>query len=165
MKIISGGQTGADLGALFGAREAGFETGGTAPMGWYNEDGKQETLFKSFGMTECMFHGYPARSMKNVDDSDMTIAIVWDRQSIGTMKTLGYAQTGKWQWAKIPYPDFENQYRLTTILNKSLHHLIIRSIKQYIEQNNIHIINVCGHRESSQPGIQEFAAKLIMSLK
>ena len=30
-KIISGGQTGADLGALVGARRIGLETGGTAP--------------------------------------------------------------------------------------------------------------------------------------
>ena len=33
-KIISSGQTGADLGGLWGARDAGFPTGGFAPKGY-----------------------------------------------------------------------------------------------------------------------------------
>ena len=38
-KIISGGQTGADYGALLAAHALGLETGGWAPKGWRTEDG------------------------------------------------------------------------------------------------------------------------------
>ena len=49
-KIISGGQTGADMGALLAARDLGMESGGVAPKGWRTEDGPQETLLLSFGL-------------------------------------------------------------------------------------------------------------------
>ena len=52
MKIISGGQTGADLGGLEGARDAGIETGGWAPAGYRTEIGDQEELLKGFGLKE-----------------------------------------------------------------------------------------------------------------
>lgn len=35
--VISGGQTGADFGALLAARDCGIETGGWAPKGWLRE--------------------------------------------------------------------------------------------------------------------------------
>ena len=52
-KIISGGQTGADMGALLAARELGIPTGGVAPKGWLTENGPQEELLRNFGLIEC----------------------------------------------------------------------------------------------------------------
>ena len=48
-KIISGGQTGADLGALVGARRVGIETGGTAPKGFRTDRGLQPVL-RQYGL-------------------------------------------------------------------------------------------------------------------
>lgn len=165
MKIISGGQTGADWGALQGARENGWETGGTAPKGWFNEIGRQEHAMRSFGLKECTQIGYPARSMKNVDDAQLTIVIVWDKNSAGTMKTIGYAQTKKWKWA-----DFEftgEQHRPTILITEKIdsESLGIYALRNYIKEYGFNIINVAGHRESSHPGIQEFTKQLIMLLK
>jgi hypothetical protein len=81
MKIISGGQTGVDQGALYGARECGIKTGGTAPRHWITENGSEKELLESFGLIEGEYDTkvYPKRTMKNVDDSDGTICIL--RQS------------------------------------------------------------------------------------
>jgi hypothetical protein len=74
-KIISGGQTGADTGALLAARELGLETGGFAPKGWLTENGPQEGLLRTFGLIECEVRGHPARTRRNIESSDATLLI------------------------------------------------------------------------------------------
>lgn len=166
LKIISGGQTGVDWGALEGARANGWETGGWAPKGWFNELGRQEFKMREFGLRECPTIGYPARSMRNVDDADATITLIWDNTSVGTWKTLGYAETHKWKWGIVPVP-FPFEYKPCLILRKELDSMgvIINSIKYWIREWNVATLNVAGHRESSHPGIQEFTKQLIIALK
>jgi hypothetical protein len=50
MKIISGGQTGVDRGALKAAKAAGLETGGWMPRGWLSEDGPHPEFAELYGM-------------------------------------------------------------------------------------------------------------------
>jgi hypothetical protein len=71
-KIISGGQTGADQGGLFGARDAGFPTGGYAPKNFYTEDGPRPVLLKSFCLVDSGLD-YVGRTRLNVKNSDFTI--------------------------------------------------------------------------------------------
>jgi len=73
LRIISGGQTGADQGGLIAARELGIPSGGTAPKDWLTESGSNEQLLRSFGLVECAEPGYDARTRKNVVDSDGTL--------------------------------------------------------------------------------------------
>src|SRR5262249_3920699 len=75
MKVISGDQTGADMGALIAARELGLETGGFAPKGWQTENGPQEHILRGFGLIECEEPGYPARTRRNVAGSDATLLV------------------------------------------------------------------------------------------
>src|SRR5437867_5978377 len=86
-KIISGGQTGADMGALVSARELRIESGGVAPKGWLTEIGPQEALLRSFGLLECEEDGYPARTRRNVNDSDGTL-VIGTYRSGGTRLTV-----------------------------------------------------------------------------
>src|SRR4051794_27102312 len=83
MKVVSGGQTGADQAGLRAAKAAGIETGGWAPLGWETEDGPAPWL-ASFGLEECPRRGYQARTEANSRDSDGTL---WfgstDRQGYG----------------------------------------------------------------------------------
>lgn len=72
LKIISGGQSGADRGGLFGARDAGFPTGGYAPLNFYTEDGPRPTLLKSFGLIDSGLD-YVGRTRLNARNSDLTI--------------------------------------------------------------------------------------------
>ncbi len=70
-KIISGGQTGADMGGLLAAKELGLETGGTAPGGYKTEKGRNLDLRDIYGLTQ--FGTYPQRTRINVRDSDATV--------------------------------------------------------------------------------------------
>jgi hypothetical protein len=85
-KIISGGQTGADIGGLRAARAAGIPTGGYAPKGFLTEDGPNPGL-ADFGLVECPVAGYPARTRLNVAAAD---AALWfgDPDSPGGKLTL-----------------------------------------------------------------------------
>lgn len=56
IKIVTGGQTGADQGALLAARAAGIATGGWAPLGWMTEDGPAPWL-ADFRLIECPIQG------------------------------------------------------------------------------------------------------------
>src|SRR4030095_2247245 len=89
LRIISGGQTGADQGGLLAARELGIPSGGTAPQEWWTETGSNEELLRGFGLVECSEPGYEARTKKNVLDSD------------GTMLLGSYASGGSAMTARI----------------------------------------------------------------
>src|SRR6185295_18745361 len=77
VRVISGGQIGADQAALRAARHLGLETGGTAPKGYRTSVGSQRELLASYGLAEGAGTGtasYVARSKKNVDDAHATLA-------------------------------------------------------------------------------------------
>src|SRR4051812_38794183 len=50
--VISGGQTGADIGALRAAKALGIATGGYAPLGWRTETGERPSLGIDYGLVE-----------------------------------------------------------------------------------------------------------------
>jgi hypothetical protein len=81
-KVISGGQTGADQGALRAARAAGIATGGWAPAGWETEAGPAPWL-AGFGLVECPEPGYAARRRRNVQDAD-AVLLFGDASSPGS---------------------------------------------------------------------------------
>jgi hypothetical protein len=95
VKVISGGQTGADLAGLRAARDLGLETGGFAAAGFWNEDGAQPGLGPEFGLVEAK-GSYVHRTKLNVDAADCTVAFLAAERGSGTSKTVGYALTGKW---------------------------------------------------------------------
>jgi hypothetical protein len=70
LKIISGGQTGVDRGALDAALAVHFPCGGRCPAGRKAEDG---TIPENYPVTALRRGGYRARTLKNVQDSDGTL--------------------------------------------------------------------------------------------
>jgi len=73
VKVISGGQIGADQAGLFAARDCNIETGGFAPKGYLTENGNDISLKTKFGLEEPNFSGYPIRTRLNVAHSDGTL--------------------------------------------------------------------------------------------
>jgi hypothetical protein len=78
-KVISGGQSGADLAGLMAARKLGLKTRGTAAPNFSTSEGARGSVLKSFGLCAVpskgsLAEGYCRRSMINVDDSDATVA-------------------------------------------------------------------------------------------
>jgi len=74
-KIISGGQTGADQGALVAGRQLGIPTGGWMPRGFLTEAGPCPPLGEMYGMQEHPSPAYPPRTRQNVKDADGTLWI------------------------------------------------------------------------------------------
>jgi len=81
VKVISGGQTGADHGALAAAKQLGLKTGGWMPRGFLNESGSDPVMASTYGLQEHPSPHFPARTKQNVRDADGTI---WVDDGLGT---------------------------------------------------------------------------------
>ena len=100
MKIISGGQTGADQAGLRVAKELGFKTGGWAPKGWKTSKGSQKGLLKSFNLKESDSN-YKERTYKNVEYSNATIRLAVDFNTPGEKCTMNAINSFKAPWIDI----------------------------------------------------------------
>ncbi len=85
LKVVSGGQTGIDRGALDGAMELSLEVGGWCPEGRLAEDGP---IPEEYPLQELEGGGYRERTRKNVLDSDGTAIIFFGEIEGGTECTL-----------------------------------------------------------------------------
>jgi hypothetical protein len=145
-KIISGGQTGADSGGLLAARELGIESGGTAPHGWFTEDGPREAQLRDFGLLECPEDGFPARTRRNVADSNGTL-LVGKYGSGGSRLTYDVARELSKPLFHISYPERRDRSW---------------EFRHWLEENKVVVLNVAGNRESQSPGIAEFTRDFLV---
>ncbi|HUK99363.1 MAG TPA: putative molybdenum carrier protein [Nitrospirota bacterium] len=139
MKLISGGQTGADRAALDVAIELGMVYGGSIPKGRRAEDGLID-LERYPNLKELDKGNYLARTRKNVEDADATLAFTDGVLTGGTRKTIEFAK----EYGK-PYL----QINLKKVSAED-------AVNEIIEWLNIHkprVLNVAGSRESGAPGI------------
>lgn len=147
-KIISGGQTGADIGGLVGAKRVGISTGGTAPLGYRTEKGPQPDALKRFGLVEHSHANYQSRTKQNVLDSNATLIVATNAASDGTILTIE-----KCKQTNRPY--------LVVIPNDlAMPHLV----RQFIEKHEPQVLNITGNRESKPPGIASATARLIQNV-
>jgi hypothetical protein len=84
-KIISGGQTGVDRGALDAALAGHFPCGGWCPPSRQAEDGP---IAARYPLTEMPSGGYRQRTVQNVQDSDATIIVYFGQLEGGTEQTV-----------------------------------------------------------------------------
>ncbi|MDH5731178.1 MAG: putative molybdenum carrier protein [Gammaproteobacteria bacterium] len=143
-KVISGGQTGADIGSLVGARRVGITTGGYCPNGFKTEKGSQPVL-ADFGLIEHESSDYAPRTIANVKLADVTIVFNTNAHSPGTEKTLSACtHHGKPHLSIDPYQaNAENK------------------VVAFISQHQPAIINIAGHRESQSPGMAARVAGIV----
>jgi hypothetical protein len=85
LKIISGGQTGVDRGALDAALELGVDCGGWCPAGRLAEDGP---IPDHYPVVELANAGYAERTARNVADADGTLIISNGEPIGGTRETV-----------------------------------------------------------------------------
>jgi Circularly permutated YpsA SLOG family len=94
-KIISGGQTGADIGALVAAKKCKIQTGGHTPAGFKTEKGPQESILTSYGLVAHQSGNYSDRTNENVKNSGATIIVATNSRSAGTHATLRYCKNNE----------------------------------------------------------------------
>src|SRR5438874_12933029 len=85
LKIISGGQTGVDRGALDAALAFEVECGGWCPAGRLAADG---TIPKRYPVMDLANAGYAERTARNVANSDGTLVISKGEPIGGTRETI-----------------------------------------------------------------------------
>ena len=150
-KIVSGGQTGADMGGLLAARDLGIETGGIAPKGWLTENGPHEALLRSFGLAECEERGYAARTRLNVARSDGTL-LVGPHRNGGSRLTYEVATELKKPLLLIACPNPSGRKLDTPRME---------DFRIWLERYEIQTLNVAGSRESESRGIAEFTRNFL----
>jgi hypothetical protein len=94
LKIITGGQTGVDRGALIAALDNGWNVGGYMPLDGRDELGAIPLIFAAH-LTKCDRPGFAARTEANVAIAHALLIIVPDaedpKSTPGTKKTLELA--------------------------------------------------------------------------
>lgn len=142
-KIISGGQTGVDRGALEAALDLGFPYGGYVPKGRRSEDGIVPLEFAA--MTEDTRKDYLHRTELNVVNSDAALILSRTRELTGgTKRTVEFCEKhGKPYW--IDNPETPNE------IDRGLEFLYW--IEAEFDERGI-VLNVAGPRESKEAGIQ-----------
>jgi hypothetical protein len=149
LKIVSGGQTGADRAGLDWAIKHAVPHGGWCPKGRRAEDGLVDGQYQ---LQESPSSNYPQRTEWNVRDSDGTVIF-----SIGGHLTGGSLKTA----------EFAVKHRKPHLhLSASSKDNASAELKEWMQQNNIRVLNVAGPRASKEPAVAEFViATLDAALK
>jgi len=150
-KVISGCQTGADLGGLLAAEAYGILTGGHVPKNCRTEDRDHPEYIERFGLTETESTGYEVRTELNVQNSDGTLIICSPKRlnSPGTRLTRNLAKRHR-----------KPSLIILWIGDESFEH--VQAVVNWIMLKDIRVLNVAGNRESKALGIQAFVQQFLM---
>lgn len=148
--IISGGQLGADYGALVGAKFLGIATGGFAPKDWLTEGGPMPTLGSMFGLTQTTSRRYDVRTAYNVRTCDGCIVIASNPDSAGTKLTVNLLSKLNKPYIVID-PAFAYDYN-------------IHAAREMLVQAQPDTLMFAGNRESVSPGIQTWTCNFARNL-
>jgi len=147
-KIVSGGQTGVDRGALDAALAAGFPCGGWCPQGRAAEDG---AIPGRYPLAEMPGAGYEERTLQNVLDAEGTAILYLHELEGGTRHTA------------------------ERCVKRAKPHVLIdasvcapeeaaRDIEAFVVLNRVGTLNVAGPRASKWPGAHDYAYATVIQL-
>ncbi len=131
-RIVSGGQTGVDRGALDAAMELGFPCGGWCPEGRQAEDG---VIPARYPVVVLAGAGYRQRTRQNVEDSDATLILAPGELTGGTALTQRFCEgLGK--------PCLAVDAAVMSVEQAA------RGVAEWTKQHPITVVNVAGPRAS-----------------
>lgn len=145
---VSGGQTGADRGALDFAILHGYSHGGWAPHGRQAEDG---LISLKYQLTELTGGGYRQRTRRNVQDSDGTLIVNFGELDGGTLATRTFAQ------------QMSKPYLVAQLETGTIEELSDR-VLAWLFQYSINRLNFAGPRESKRPGSYCLTIELLQAV-
>lgn len=134
-KVISGGQTGADIAGLRVADRFGLETGGWIPKGFRTTAGPRPEYERLYGMKEDVSQDYVPRTIRNVADSDGTVRLAANFQSPGEKCTLRAIKD-----LHKPYFDVDLTDQRPPV-----------EMGQWLQENKIYVLNVAGNAVTTYP--------------
>lgn len=137
IKIVSGGQTGADRAALDWAINHQIPHGGWCPEGRMAEDG---VIGVAYQLLELPGGGYRQRTKANVKDSDATLIVsMAPTLSGGSLATAKFGDQLRKPWLHL-HPGMNWQ----------------ASLADWLQRYAIRVLNVAGPRASKEPEVAAF---------
>ena len=145
IKIISGGQTGADRAALDWAFEHGVPCGGWCPAGRLAEDG---VIPARYPLDEMIEGGYLERTRANARDSDGTLIVTLSPVlSGGSMETARFATELRKPCLHVhPSMDWK------------------KALGRWVRPRGTFVLNVAGPRASKEPCVGEFVQQVLNAM-
>ena len=147
-RIVSGGQTGADRGALDFAIKHGYIHGGWAPHGRLAEDG---VIPAKYQLMEIADGGYRQRTRRNVADSDATLIVNLGELDGGTLATQVFAEKS-------------GKPCLVVQADSGISEGMVDSVIAWLRLHDVKILNVAGPRESKRPGICRLTSEMLTAV-
>jgi hypothetical protein len=144
-KIVSGGQTGVDRGALDVALTVGFECGGWCPGDRMAEDGP---IPEKYPLMPLPNGGYRQRTRLNVVDSDGTAILYYEALSGGTRLTRNLCALLKRPYVLVDARQMSEAEAVAVVV-------------EFVEKNGIQTLNVAGPRLSGWPDGYGFALAVV----
>ena len=144
-KIVSGGQTGVDRGALDAALELGFPCGGWCPPGRVAEDGP---IDRRYPLVEMAKGGYEERTRQNVLDSDGTVVLHFGVLEGGTALTVELCELEQRPCKVIDASEVSPEQAAEIVAS-------------FVHEHAISTLNVAGPRESKIPRARTYAHAVI----
>lgn len=153
VKIISGGQTGADRGGLEAGLKLGLPIGGWCPKGRRAEDGR---IPDKYPMREDSSPAYPPRTLANVLEADATVVFyTGDELERGSKLTTSLCVQNRKSCCPL---------RLDLFTDDEAAFKVIRPwLVELHRQRGPFVLNVAGNRESISPGIQKRTERIIVT--
>ncbi len=152
LRIISGGETGVDRAALDFALENQIDCFGWCPKGRKAEDGVIPNIYP---LKEAATSGYEKRTLKNVEESQGLMVFVDGEPDNGTILAIDHAEK-KNKPIYIIHLSMNVEDQETGILD-------------FLEDQEVTIVNIVGPRESNNPGIyrktKSFLEELLFRLR
>ena len=149
MKIISGGQTGADQAALDAAIKLGIPHGGWIPRGRRTETGP---LPAHYTLQELRTENYRDRTEQNIISSDGTLIFSFGPLTGGSALTESLA-------LRYDRPCLILDLELVSFDES------VAAIEKWVKKYNIRTLNVAGPRASGEPRIYEAVYEIIQNVK
>ncbi len=145
VKIVSGGQTGVDQGALAAALAVGADCGGWCPEGRLSEEGPIPVVYP---VVELPGAGYRERTLRNVLDSDGT-AIIHDGELEGGTRLT-------WVFC-------ERHDRPSMLIDASALSVdrAVDALVEFVSGNGLGVLNVAGPRASKWPEACRYAMDVV----
>lgn len=139
IKIVSGGQTGADQGGLDAAIACGVAHSGWCPKGRRAENG---VIAARYQLRETKSSSYLVRTEANVIDADATVLFTLGKLSGGSLRTAEFAQQYSRPWVHFQLEQLDDAK-------------VVTKLRCFLIENKVEILNVAGGRESQNFGLQQ----------
>lgn len=146
LRVISGGQTGADRAALEAARDLGLPHGGFVPQGRLAEDGPIDPIWP---MQETDSPRLAVRTAANVAAADATLLMTHGAPTGGSALTLRLAQASGKPWLHLDLAAMAPEAAAA-------------ALRAWRASNAIATLNIAGPRASKDPMIHAAVHALLL---